>query len=112
MVLAFELSVARGHCPAEDAARLRALLDAATLPVTMTRVGNGNFDADALVAAMGQDKKVKSGKMRFVLAEALGRSFLTDTVNRDDLRAFLIAQGALDKGALNKAGAAQEGSRQ
>ena len=57
MVLAFELSVARGHCPAEDAARLRALLDAATLPVTMTRVGNGNFDADALVAAMGQDKK-------------------------------------------------------
>ena len=104
MVLAFELSVARGHCPAEDAARLRALLDAATLPVTMTRVGNGNFDADALVAAMGQDKKVKSGKMRFVLAEALGRSFLTDTVSRDDLRAFLIAQGALDKGALDKAG--------
>ena len=112
MVLAFELSVARGHCPAEDAARLRALLDAATLPVTMTRVGNGNFEADALVAAMGQDKKVKSGKMRFVLAEALGRSFLTDTVNRDDLRAFLIAQGALDKGALDKAGAAREGSRQ
>ena len=39
-------------------------------------------------------------------------SFLTDTVNRDDLRAFLIAQGALDKGALDKAGAAREGSRQ
>ena len=80
--------------------------------MTMTRVGNGNFDADALVAAMGQDKKVKSGTMRFVLAEALGRSFLTDTVNRDDLRAFLITQGALDKGALDKAGAAREGSRQ
>ena len=107
MVLAFELSVARGHCTAEDAARVRALLDAAALPVTMTRIGNGNFDADALVAAMGQDKKVKSGKMRFVLAEALGKSFLTDTVNPDDLRAFLVAQGALDQ---NRAG--QEGSRQ
>ena len=107
MVLAFELSVARGHCAAEDAARVRALLDAAALPVTMTRIGNGNFDADALVAAMGQDKKVKSGKMRFVLAEALGKSFLTDTVNPDDLRAFLVAQGALDQ---NRAG--QEGSRQ
>jgi 3-dehydroquinate synthetase len=97
MVLAFDLSVARGHCQAEDAARLRALLDAAALPVSMTRIGNGNFDADALVAAMGQDKKVKAGKMRFVLAEALGTSFLTDTVAEDDLRAFLVAQGALDK---------------
>ncbi|MEC7732519.1 MAG: hypothetical protein VX657_04700, partial [Pseudomonadota bacterium] len=97
----------RGHCAAEDAARVRALLDAAALPVTMTRIGNGNFDADALVAAMGQDKKVKSGKIRFVLAEALGKSFLTDTVNPDDLRAFLVAQGALDQ---NRAG--QEGSRQ
>ena len=97
MVLAFDLSVARGHCQAEDAARLRALLDAAALPVSMTRIGNGNFDADALVAAMGQDKKVKAGKMRFVLAEALGRTFLTDTVAEDDLRAFLVAQGALAK---------------
>ena len=76
----------------------------------MTRVGNGNFDANALVSAMGQDKKVKSGKMRLVLAEALGRSILTDTVSHDDLRAFLIAQGALDKDALNKAGVAMEGS--
>ena len=97
MVLAFDLSVARGHCQAEDAARLRALLDAAALPVSMTRIGNGNFDADALIAAMSQDKKVKAGKMRFVLAEALGTSFLSDTVAEDDLRAFLIAQGALDK---------------
>ena len=97
MVLAFDLSVARGHCQAEDAARLRALLDAAALPVSMTRIGNGNFQADALVAAMGQDKKVKAGKLRFVLAEALGTSFLTDTVTEDDLRAFLITQGALDK---------------
>ena len=46
---------------------------------------------------MGQDKKVKAGKMRFVLAEALGTSFLSDTVAEDDLRAFLVTQGALDK---------------
>ena len=81
-------------------------------PTAAPRAKPSKRAADALISAMGQDKKVKSGKMRFVLAEALGRSFLTDTVNRDDLRAFLIAQGALDKGALDKAGAAREGSRQ
>lgn len=95
MVMAFDFSVARGHCAPQDAARLRALLDAATLPISMTRIGNGNFGADALVNAMAQDKKVKAGKMRFVLVEALGKSFLADDVTADDLRAFLIAQGAL-----------------
>ena len=107
MVLAFDLSVARGHCAPEDAARLKALLEAAALPVTMTRIGNGNFAADALVGAMAQDKKVKSGKMRFVLVEGLGKSFLTDTVSPADLRAFLIAQGALETTEVSREGQRQ-----
>jgi 3-dehydroquinate synthase len=107
MVLAFDLSVARGHCAPEDAARLKALLEAAALPVTMKRIGNGNFAADALVGAMAQDKKVKSGKMRFVLVEGLGKSFLTDTVSPADLRAFLIAQGALETTEVSREGQRQ-----
>ena len=51
-------------------------------------------DADALIDAMAQDKKVQAGKMRFILARALGDTFIADEVTAETLRPFLIAQGA------------------
>ncbi|MGC6535009.1 MAG: 3-dehydroquinate synthase [Parvibaculales bacterium] len=94
MVLALAFSAERGDCPADDAARLKAHLAACDLPTEMTQIGNGAFDAEALIEAMGQDKKVKAGKMRFILAHRLGDSFIAADVTADTLRPFLIAQGA------------------
>ncbi len=96
MVLAFAFSSHRGLCAADEAARLQAHLAACQLPTTMAETGDGTFKADALIEAMAQDKKVKDGKMRFVLARALGEAFLADDVTGEDLRPFLIAQGAQD----------------
>jgi shikimate kinase/3-dehydroquinate synthase len=94
MYLAFAFSAARGHCPQDDAARLKAHLVASDLPTDMKQIGNGVFTADALMDAMAQDKKVKAGQMRFILAHRLGDTFIADNVSRDELRPFLIAQGA------------------
>ena len=94
MVLAFAYSAEAGLCAAEDAEAVRAHIAASGLPATMDAVGNGAFDADALIDAMGQDKKVQAGQMRFILARAVGDSFIADNVTADDLRPFLIAQGA------------------
>ena len=94
MVLAFAYSADVGLCSAEDAERLRAHIAECGLPARMQAVGNGVFDADALIEAMGQDKKVQAGKMRFILARALGESFIAEDVTPQTLRPFLIAQGA------------------
>lgn len=94
MVLAFAYSAEVGLCSAEDAERLRAHIAESGLPARMQAVGNGVFDADALIEAMGQDKKVQGGKMRFILARALGDSFIAEDVTPETLRPFLIAQGA------------------
>jgi 3-dehydroquinate synthase len=94
MVLAFAYSAQTGLCSAKDADRLRAHIEACGLPASMRSIGNGVFDADALIDAMGQDKKVQGGKMRFILARGLGDSFIADNVTPETLRPFLIAQGA------------------
>jgi 3-dehydroquinate synthase len=94
MVLAFALSAERGHCSSSDADRVKAHIGAVGLPITMAQIGNGKFEADALVEAMRQDKKVQAGKMRFILAQKIGHTFIADDVEADALRAFLIAQGA------------------
>lgn len=94
MVLAFGYSAEAGLCDPAHAERLRAHIEASGLPARMAQIGNGVFDADALIDAMGQDKKVQGGKMRFILARAIGDSFIADNVTAEDLRPFLIAQGA------------------
>ena len=44
---------------------------------------------DALIALMAQDKKVQAGRMRFILARAIGDSFVTADVPRETLAALL-----------------------
>jgi len=46
-------------------------------------------DADALLEAMGQDKKVLDGKLRFILARGIGKAFVTSDVPREMVHAVL-----------------------
>ena len=64
------------------------------MPASIAQVGNGAFDVNALIDARGQDKKVKAGKMRFILARALGDTYIAEDVSAEALHPFLIAQGA------------------
>ncbi len=45
MVMAFDFSVTRGHCPRQDGERLRTVLDAARLPTDMTQIDDKGFAA-------------------------------------------------------------------
>ena len=94
MTLAFDFSVARQHCPPEHADRLRAHLAAVGLPVCFADIGNKPISADALLDAMTQDKKIKGGKARFILARGLGDIFIADDVEPPALRDFLLTHGA------------------
>ena len=87
--LAFELSARLGLCSQEDPVRVRAHLAAMGMKRDLSDIAGGLPDADALIALMGQDKKVIDGKLRFVLARGIGEAFVTDAVPREVLKGVL-----------------------
>jgi 3-dehydroquinate synthase len=84
MVMAAELSVHLGLMAEPAAARLRALLQAARLPVDAPSLGIERY-----VNLMGHDKKVQAGAIRFVLLRGLGDAFVTAEVPPAQLHGVL-----------------------
>ena len=89
MALAFALSARLGLAPEKDAERLVRQLKAAGLPSSIADIPGPRPAPDALIAAMGHDKKVADGKIHFVLARGLGKAFVTSEVPMDALRDVL-----------------------
>ncbi len=89
LCLAFDLSVRLGVCPAEDSDRVRAHLKSAGLPIGFQGLADGGWSAASLIDLMGQDKKVKAGKLTFVLVRGIGKAFVTDEVDAADITAVL-----------------------
>ncbi len=52
----------------------------------------GLEDADALMVLMAQDKKVKRGRLTFILLEAVGRAVVANDVEPALVRDFLQAE--------------------
>jgi 3-dehydroquinate synthase len=86
MVMAFDLSARLGLAPAADAARVRRHLAAVGLP---TRPPGGNWDVERLLALMAQDKKVRDGRITFVLVRGIGKAFVARDVDTAEVRAVL-----------------------
>ncbi|MDP4891427.1 3-dehydroquinate synthase [Cypionkella sp.] len=81
--LAFELSQRLGLCSQEAPSRVRAHLRAMGMKVDMADIQGDLPDAEALLALMGQDKKVVDGKLRFILARGIGEAFVASDVPSD-----------------------------
>ena len=80
MLMAAELS----GLEAADVARLRELVRRARLPVTPPVIG-----ADAMLGAMGLDKKAVGSQLRFVLLDAPGKARLSADYDEDRLARVL-----------------------
>ncbi len=91
MVMAFDLSVQRGHCPPEDADRVRRHLAAVGLPTGFADLAPRHWDVERLIAHMSRDKKVSGGRITFVLVRGIGDAYLDKTVELDEVRALLTA---------------------
>ncbi len=91
-VLAFELSSRLGLCSQEEPSRVRAHLKAMGMRVDLADVRGDLPGAEALVALMGQDKKVVDGRLRFILARGIGEAFVAEDVPMDIVRG-LLAEG-------------------
>ncbi len=80
-LLAFELSSALGLCAQETPSRVAAHFDAMGLRSRIVQIPGELPDARALIALMGQDKKVRDGRLAFVLAHDIGSAFVARDVN-------------------------------
>jgi 3-dehydroquinate synthase len=89
MVLAFGLSAQLGFCPPADAQRIERHLRGASLPVAIADIPGPRPSADALLAHMMHDKKSRDGRIAFVLAHGIGRTFVTDSVPISAIQAAL-----------------------
>jgi 3-dehydroquinate synthase len=92
MAQAFRFSARLGLCPSEEAERVGAELAAIGLPTRLADVPGGAGTPDELLAAMYQDKKVKAGRLTFILARGIGRSFVAPGIDADEVRAFLASE--------------------
>ncbi len=93
MVLAAELSAELGMIAPDDAARVSCHLAAAGLPTRLQDIAGfsqeGIGNADTLMALMAQDKKVKRGRLTFILLKGLGQAVITSDVEPSTVHAFL-----------------------
>jgi 3-dehydroquinate synthase len=89
---AFDFSARAGLCPAPDAARVAAHLASCGLPVALPK--SRRWSAERLIAHMGHDKKTRGGKVMFVLARGIGKSFVARDADIGAVRAMLEAECA------------------
>jgi len=89
MALAFRFSAKRGLLPVSETERVERHLATVGLPIHLRSVPGADPDADRLMELIGQDKKVRRGKLTFILARGVGASFIASDVDAAEVRDFL-----------------------
>ena len=89
MSLAFDFSARLGLLAQSDAERVKQHLGKAGLPTRVAEVSNGVPGVDRLMDLMAQDKKVKRGRLTFILVRGIGQAYVAPDVDPAEVRAFL-----------------------
>lgn len=92
--LAFRFSESLGLCPKGTAERVVRHIEAVGLPTHIADIPGGTADADELVRLMGQDKKVRDGRLTFILARDIGEAFISRDIEEAQVREFLVREVA------------------
>jgi 3-dehydroquinate synthase len=91
--LALRLSEELQLCPAATADRVSAHLEAVGLSTRLSQIPGGDkADAIELVRLMGQDKKVRDGRLTLILARGIGQAFAMPEVDAALVREFLARE--------------------
>jgi 3-dehydroquinate synthase len=89
MALALKYSVRLGLMSREEADRGCGLIRAGGLETDLGRLAGGPYRTTDLIEAMRQDKKVRAGRLPLILATGLGKAFIHEDADLDDVAAFL-----------------------
>ena len=97
--LAFELSRELGLVDGASVARVTAHFAAAGLPTRIADVpGDPGPDAATLTRIMGQDKKVRDGRLTFILVRGIGAAFVSRDVPTARIQDFLARRIGAERG--------------
>ncbi|WP_436100145.1 3-dehydroquinate synthase [Pararhizobium sp. LjRoot238] len=89
MALAHQFSARMNLASPDAATRVEAHLKAVGLPTRMNDIPGTLPPAEKLMDAIAQDKKVKGGKLTFILTRGIGQSFVADDVPANEVLRFL-----------------------
>lgn len=89
MVLAHEFSARMNLASPDAARRVESHLKAVGLPTRMSEIPGALPPAEVLMDAIAQDKKVKGGKLTFILTRGIGQSLVADDVPASEVLSFL-----------------------
>ena len=81
MIAALDLSVRLAGLPLDKAQRVQSVITACGLPTTIPAL----LGTEALLGALGRDKKFDRGAIRFVLTSSLGSACVSNQVTLDDV---------------------------
>lgn len=102
MVLAAEFSAHLKMIASSDAERVQRHLASVGLPTRVQDIAGfqqeGLGDADALMTLMAQDKKVKRGRLTFILLEKIGKAVIANDVDAPTVRDFIAEKLAQKPG--------------
>lgn len=91
LVMAANLSADLKHCTSAQAESVEAVIRAHQLPTRL----RASLPIDKMLAAMRRDKKVRGGKLRFVLQDGIGAASTADDVPEE------LAIRALERGGAS-----------
>jgi len=94
LVLAFRLSEKLGHCEPGLAHRIGAHLRACGMIAELGQMQR-RFSATRLIAHMQRDKKMRDGRLNFVLAHGIGEAFTSRDVPQEAVQAVLQQSGCV-----------------
>ncbi len=89
MVLAHQFSARLNLASPDDGQRIAAHLVKVGLPTKISDIAGELPPSEVLMEAISQDKKVKSGKLSFILTRGIGQSFVADDVPSSEVLSFL-----------------------
>jgi 3-dehydroquinate synthase len=89
MVLAHQFSARMNLASPDVAVRVEAHLREVGLPTRMDEIPGRLPPPEMLMDAIAQDKKVKGGKLTFILTRGLGEAFVADDVPASAVESFL-----------------------
>jgi 3-dehydroquinate synthetase len=67
-------------------------LNAVGLPTRIRDIPGLETSPGGILAAMRQDKKVERGKLTFILAKCVGKSFIARAIDEANVSAFLTRE--------------------
>lgn len=92
MALAFRYGASSGITPPADAARVKQVLGASGLPVSLEGFDRGRFTAKRLATLMQQDKKARAGRVPLILARGIGAAYVHPDADLASVERFLATE--------------------